>query len=117
MATMVLYMTDVQEVVVEEVPEYTLENYMSDVGGASGLILGRAPRTRWLSDGRGQQRTVKHEGESRKGMSMATMIGFIEYVLVNISKVISQWVVLMSHIYESLPMSHFILGFMVFQDM
>ena len=41
MATMVLYMTDVQEVVVEEVPEYTLENYMSDVGGASGLILGR----------------------------------------------------------------------------
>ena len=42
---MVLYMTDVQEVVVEEVPEYTLENYMSDVGGASGLILGRAPRT------------------------------------------------------------------------
>ena len=45
MATMVLYMTDVQEVVVEEVPEYTLENYMSDVGGASGLILGRVPRT------------------------------------------------------------------------
>ena len=45
MATMVLYMTDVQEVVVEEVPEYTLENYMSDVGGASGLILGRIPRT------------------------------------------------------------------------
>ena len=42
---MVLYMTDVQEVVVEEVPEYTLENYMSDVGGASGLILGRVPRT------------------------------------------------------------------------
>ena len=45
MATMVLYMTDVQEVVVEEVPEYTLENYMSDVGGASGLILGRVLRT------------------------------------------------------------------------
>ena len=45
MATMVLYMTDVQEVVVEEVPEYTLENYMSDVGGASGLILGRVPQT------------------------------------------------------------------------
>ena len=45
MATMVLYMTDVQEVVVEEVPEYTLENYMSDVGGASGLILGRVPGT------------------------------------------------------------------------
>ena len=109
-------MTDVQEVVVEEVPEYTLENYMSDVGGASGLILGRAPRTGWLSDG--QQRTAKHgQGESRKGMSMATMIGFIEYVLVNISKVISQWVILTSHIYESLPMSHFILGFMVFQDM
>ena len=45
MATMVLYMTDVQEVVVEETPEYTLENYMSDVGGAAGLILGnRDPR-------------------------------------------------------------------------
>ena len=50
---MVLYMTDVQEVVVEEVPEYTLENYMSDVGGASGLILGRVPQTRWLPDGHG----------------------------------------------------------------
>ena len=54
---MVLYMTDVQEVVVEEVPEYTLENYMSDVGGASGLILGRVPKTRWLPDGHGQRRT------------------------------------------------------------
>ena len=60
MATMVLYMTDVQEVVVEEVPEYTLENYMSDVGGASGLILVRAPRTRWPSYSRGHQRTAEH---------------------------------------------------------
>ena len=36
----VLYMTEVEEVMFEETPEYTLENYLSDVGGAAGLILG-----------------------------------------------------------------------------
>ena len=60
---MVLYMTDVQEVVVEEVPEYTLENYMSDVGGASGLILGRVPR----SSGPGHLDNMTSDGKGGRG--------------------------------------------------
>ena len=80
MSTMVLYMTEVEEVMFEETPEYTLENYLglrgsikiyfqitlllgkiptpkSDVGGAAGLIL---------------------------GMSAATIVGFIEYLMLNL---------------------------------
>lgn len=90
MATMVLYMTDVQEVVVEEVPEYTLENYMSDVGGASGLILGRFSYGHMGYSGWATTESYGESWKPRKGMSMATMIGFIEYVLVNVSRVFSQ---------------------------
>ena len=55
-ATMVLYMvtssffncihvyfinkTNIIEVCYTETPEYTLENFLSDVGGTAGLILG-----------------------------------------------------------------------------
>ena len=45
MSTMVLYMTEVEEVCYTETPEYTLENYLSDVGGATGLILGMSMAT------------------------------------------------------------------------
>lgn len=61
---MVLYMTEVEEVMFEETPEYTLENYLSDVGGAAGLIL---------------------------GMSAATIVGFIEHVLLHLTWRSYQW--------------------------
>ena len=57
-------MTEVEEVMFEETPEYTLENYLSDVGGAAGLIL---------------------------GMSAATIVGFIEHVLLHLTWRSYQW--------------------------
>ena len=39
-ATMVIYMTEVDEVCYTEVAEYGIENFLSDVGGTAGLILG-----------------------------------------------------------------------------
>ena len=39
-ATMVLYMTNIIEVSYTETPTYTLEKFLSDVGGNAGLILG-----------------------------------------------------------------------------
>ena len=39
-ATMVIYMTEVEEVCYTEVAEYGIENFLSDVGGTAGLILG-----------------------------------------------------------------------------
>ena len=42
-------MTEVEEVMFEETPEYTLENYLSDVGGAAGLILGMSGQVRQTS--------------------------------------------------------------------
>ena len=53
-ATMVIYMTDVEEVCYTEVPEYTREDFLSDIGGSAGLIL---------------------------GMSVATVIGFLDIVI------------------------------------
>ena len=64
MSTMVLYMTEVEEVMFVETPEYTLENYLSDVGGAAGLIL---------------------------GMSAATIVGFIEHILLHLTWRSYQW--------------------------
>lgn len=39
-STMVIYMTEVEEVCYTEVAEYGIENFLSDVGGTAGLILG-----------------------------------------------------------------------------
>ena len=57
-------MTEVEEVMFVETPEYTLENYLSDVGGAAGLIL---------------------------GMSAATIVGFIEHILLHLTWRSYQW--------------------------
>ena len=35
-ATMVLYMTEVDEVVYTETPEYGMDSFLSDVGGTAG---------------------------------------------------------------------------------
>ena len=59
-ATMVLYMTEVDEVVYTQTPEYGLDLLLSDVGGTAGLIL---------------------------GMSFATVIGLIDIILQHIAKV------------------------------
>ena len=71
---MVIYMTDVEEVCYTEVPEvviwpwqiklkiyskYTCEDFLSDIGGCAGLIL---------------------------GMSVATVIGFLDIVLQSVFK-------------------------------
>ena len=61
---MVLYMTEVDEVVYTETPEYGIDSFLSDVGGTAGLIL---------------------------GMSFATVIGLIDIVLQHIAKVGKLW--------------------------
>ena len=56
MSAVVVYLAEVNEVTHLEVAQYTIEQFLSDVGGAAGLVL---------------------------GVSLATLVGFLDCCLVS----------------------------------